>query len=68
MLPGTLVCVYAGAVAGQALALAGRAEMARTTSYYATLLAGLVATILATVMVARTARKALRDAKLDEPL
>lgn len=68
MLPGTLACAYAGAVAGQALALAGRATVPATTSYYASLLAGFVATVLATVMVARTARKALRDAKLDEPL
>ena len=40
MLPGTLVCAYAGAVAGQALALAGRASVPRTTSYYATLAGG----------------------------
>jgi uncharacterized membrane protein YdjX (TVP38/TMEM64 family) len=61
MIPGTIVYAYGGKVAGEALALAGTAEVARDASYYLVLGAGLVATVAATAVVARTARRALRD-------
>jgi uncharacterized membrane protein YdjX (TVP38/TMEM64 family) len=59
--PGTFVYAYAGKVTGEALALAGKAEVPKNASYYAVLLAGLVATIAATTVVTRTARRALQD-------
>jgi uncharacterized membrane protein YdjX (TVP38/TMEM64 family) len=59
--PGAFVYSYAGKVTGEALALAGKAEVPKNTSYYAFLVAGLVATIAATTAVTRTARRALQD-------
>jgi uncharacterized membrane protein YdjX (TVP38/TMEM64 family) len=59
--PGAFVYAYAGKVTGEALALAGKAEVPKNASYYAVLLAGLVATIAATTVVTRTARRALQD-------
>jgi uncharacterized membrane protein YdjX (TVP38/TMEM64 family) len=61
MLPGTLMYAYAGEVAGEALAVAGRVETPRGGAYYAMLAAGLAATIAATAVVTRAARRALRD-------
>ena len=59
--PGELVAAYAGRVGGEALALAGEAVIPKDASYYGLLLAGLAATIAATLVVTRTARRALRD-------
>ena len=59
--PGAFVYAYAGKVAGEALVLAGQAEVPKNASYYAVLLAGLVATVAATTVVTRTARRALQD-------
>jgi uncharacterized membrane protein YdjX (TVP38/TMEM64 family) len=61
MLPGAFAYAYAGKVAGEALALAGQAQVPRDASYYTVLLAGLVATVAAAAVVTRTARKALQD-------
>jgi uncharacterized membrane protein YdjX (TVP38/TMEM64 family) len=61
MLPGALLYAYAGKVTGEALVLAGQAELRRDASYYAVLVAGLAATLAVTVAIARTARRALRD-------
>ena len=60
-IPGAIVYAYAGKVTGEALALAGKAQVSRNASYYAVLVAGLAATVLATTVVTRTARRALRD-------
>jgi len=60
-IPGAFVYAYAGKVTGEALALAGQAQVPRDASYYAVLVAGLVATIAATTVVTRTARRALQD-------
>jgi len=62
MLPGTLLYVYYGKLAGEVAALAGGAPVARGPAYYAVLGLGLVATLLVTTIVARTARRALREA------
>jgi hypothetical protein len=43
------------------LALAGQAEVPRSASYYAMLTAGLAATVAATAVVTRAARRALQD-------
>jgi uncharacterized membrane protein YdjX (TVP38/TMEM64 family) len=61
MIPGTIVYTYAGKVTGEALALAGQAQVPKNASYYALLLGGLAATIAATTLATRTARRALRD-------
>jgi uncharacterized membrane protein YdjX (TVP38/TMEM64 family) len=61
MLPGALVYAYAGKVTGEAIVLAGKADVAKDASYYAILVAGLVATLAATTVITRTARRALRD-------
>jgi uncharacterized membrane protein YdjX (TVP38/TMEM64 family) len=61
MIPGAVMYAYAGKVTGEALALAGQAELRRDASYYAILFAGLAATLAATAVIAMTARRALRD-------
>jgi hypothetical protein len=62
MLPGTLLYVYYGKLAGEVAVLAGGAPVVRGPGYYAVLGLGLVATLLVTTIVARTARSALREA------
>lgn len=61
MIPGSLVYSYAGHLAGEALAVAGQAQIPRNASYYALLAAGLAATVAASAIVGRAARRALRD-------
>lgn len=61
MIPGSLMYSYAGHLAGEALALAGQAQVPRNASYYAMLATGLVATVAASALVTRAARQALRD-------
>jgi uncharacterized membrane protein YdjX (TVP38/TMEM64 family) len=60
-IPGAFVYSYAGKVTGEALALSGQTQVPRNASYYALLVAGLVATVAATTVVSRTARRALQD-------
>jgi len=60
-IPGAFVYAYAGKVTGEALVLAGQAQVPRNASYYAVLIAGLAATVAATLVVTRTARRALQD-------
>ncbi len=62
MLPGSFLYVYYGKLAGDLAALAGGAPVAKGTGYYAVLLIGLMATIVVTTMVTRTARQALKEA------
>lgn len=62
MLPGTILYVYYGRLIGDVAALAGGVHMSRGAGYYALLVLGLVATIVVTALVTRTARQALRDA------
>lgn len=61
MIPGTLLYVYYGRVAGEVAALAGGAAPPRGAAYYAVLGLGLVATVAVTVVVTRTARRALNE-------
>ena len=61
MLPGTLLYVYSGKVGGDVAALAGGAAIERGAGYYAVLAIGLVATALVTLVITRTARRALSD-------
>ncbi|MBL8962336.1 MAG: TVP38/TMEM64 family protein [Gemmatimonadetes bacterium] len=60
MLPGTLLYVYYGKLAGDVAALAGGAAPPKDAGYYAVLALGLVATIAVTTVVTRLARKALK--------
>jgi uncharacterized membrane protein YdjX (TVP38/TMEM64 family) len=62
MLPGTLLYVYYGALAGEVAALAGGAATPRGPGSYALWLVGLAATIAVTAVVTRLARRALREA------
>ena len=61
MLPGTVLYVYSGKVAGDVAALAGGAAVEKGAAYYAVLAIGLVATGAVTLVITRTARRALRD-------
>lgn len=65
MLPGTLLYVYYGKLAGDVAALAGGAAPEKGAGYYAVLILGLVATIVVTTLVTRTARRALKEATGD---
>lgn len=65
MLPGTILYVYYGKLAGDVAALAGGATVRHDTAYWLVLGTGLIATIVATVMVTRVARRALKDATED---
>ena len=62
MLPGTLLYVYYGKLAGEVAALASGASVERGLEYYLVLGLGLVATVVVTTVVTRLARRALKDA------
>jgi uncharacterized membrane protein YdjX (TVP38/TMEM64 family) len=62
MLPGTLLYVYYGKVAGDVARVAGGAAVPRGPGYYTVLGLGLAATVLVTTLVTRTARRALEEA------
>jgi uncharacterized membrane protein YdjX (TVP38/TMEM64 family) len=61
ILPGTILYVYYGKVAGDVAALAGGAQQ-RGAGYYAVLALGLVATVAVTAVVTRLARRSLQEA------
>ena len=61
MLPGTLLYVYYGKLAGDVAALAGGAAPERGIEYYAVIVIGFVATAVVATIVARMARKALSE-------
>lgn len=62
MLPGTVLYVYYGRLVGDVAALAGGVKAPKDAGYYAVLMLGLVATVVVTTIVTRTARTALNDA------
>jgi len=62
MLPGTLLYVYSGKLAGDVAAVAGDPAVARGWGYYGILVLGLAATLAVTIIVTRAARRALADA------
>jgi hypothetical protein len=59
MIPGTLLYVYYGKLAGDVASLAAGVQVERGPEYYAVLILGLVATIWVTTVVTRAARRAL---------
>ena len=65
MIPGTILYVYYGKLAGDVAALAGGAAVERDGGYYAVLVLGLVATAAVTALVTRTARRALAAATVE---
>ena len=62
MIPGTFLYIYYGKLAGDIAQLASGTPAGRGTEYYVLLFLGLVATILVTTIVTRTARQALQEA------
>jgi uncharacterized membrane protein YdjX (TVP38/TMEM64 family) len=62
MIPGTILYVYYGKLAGDVAALAGGAAVQKGAGYYAVLVLGLLATVVVTTIVTRTAQKALKEA------
>ena len=62
MLPGTLLYVYSGKLAGDIASLAGTPAIARGWGYYGVLALGLAATLAVTLVVTRSARRALAEA------
>jgi len=62
MLPGTLLYVYSGKLAGDLATVAGNPAAARGWGYYGVLALGLFATIAVTTVVTRSARRALAEA------
>ena len=67
MLPGTLLYVYYGKLAGDVAAAVGGRAVARGAGHYAVLALGLAATVALTVYVTRLARRALAAAVADDP-
>ena len=61
MLPGTLLYVYSGKIAGDVAALAGGAGPERGPAYWGLLAVGLIATVAVTAVVTRAARRALNQ-------
>jgi uncharacterized membrane protein YdjX (TVP38/TMEM64 family) len=61
MLPGSLLYVYYGKLAGDVATVAGGATMEKDTGYYVVLLLGLVATIVVTTIITRIARRSLSE-------
>ena len=61
MLPGTVLYIYSGKVASDVATLAG-GELVGGAAYYAIVALGFVATVVVTILVTRTARRALREA------
>jgi uncharacterized membrane protein YdjX (TVP38/TMEM64 family) len=65
MLPGTLLYVYSGKLAGDVAAVAGNPAVARGWGYYSVLALGLIATLAVTMVVTRSARRALAEATIE---
>jgi len=62
MLPGTLLYVYTGSLAGTVLGATSGAAPARGAGFYVVLALGLAATAAVTILVTRLARRALAEA------
>ena len=61
LLPGSVVYAYYGMLAGDVIALAGGVPSNSGVSYYVTMILGLVATVLVTMVIIHAARRALRN-------
>jgi uncharacterized membrane protein YdjX (TVP38/TMEM64 family) len=67
MIPAIVMYVYYGKVAGDVALLAAGVAPPRGTEYYALLAVGLIATVAATTLITRSARKAIDEAKRRRP-
>jgi uncharacterized membrane protein YdjX (TVP38/TMEM64 family) len=65
MIPGTLLYVYYGKLAGDVATLAGGAAVEKGTGYYVVLALGLAATAVVVLLVSRAAARALREATVE---
>lgn len=65
MLPGTLLYVYTGKVAGDVARIAGGAAAPGGLASYGVVAVGLAATLAVTLVITHTARRALREATDD---
>lgn len=63
MIPGTILYVYYGKLAGDVAAVAGGVAPARDAGYYTVLALGLAATVAVTALITRAARRALQSAE-----
>jgi uncharacterized membrane protein YdjX (TVP38/TMEM64 family) len=61
MIPAIILYTYYGRIVGDVTAIAAGASVPRTPAYYVLLGAGLVTTVVASVVIARAARRALAD-------
>ena len=68
MLPGTLLYIYYGKVAGDVARVAAGASVERGPEYWAVLILGLAATVAVTTVVTRTAKRALDEATAEPAL
>lgn len=68
MVPGTILYVYSGKLAGDVAVLASGTPVDKGPGYYALLTVGLVATVVVTTVVTRLARRALDDATAAAPV
>jgi uncharacterized membrane protein YdjX (TVP38/TMEM64 family) len=64
MIPAIVMYVYYGKVAGDVALLAAGVAPPRGPEYYALLAVGLIATVAATTLITRSARRAVDEAKL----
>ena len=62
MIPGTFLYVYSGKLIGDVTAAAGGANVGKGAAYWMVAVLGIVATAAVTVVITRTARRALREA------
>ncbi|MHC4872947.1 MAG: TVP38/TMEM64 family protein [Planctomycetota bacterium] len=62
MIPGTILYVYYGFVAGSVVKIAGKERPERGIEYYLFVAVGLVATIAVTAVITKMAKKALKKA------
>ena len=67
MLPGALLYVYYGKLLGDVAALAGGAAVPHDRVYWTATVLGLVATVAVSIVLARTATRALRAASIVPP-
>jgi uncharacterized membrane protein YdjX (TVP38/TMEM64 family) len=65
MIPGTILYVYSGKLAGDVAMLAGDPNVARGSGYYVVMVLGLAATVAVTALVTRIARRSLAEASVD---
>jgi len=66
MLPSTLMYAYYGKVVGDVTKVAVGVEPLRGVEYYTLLVVGLVATVVATTMITKVARRAMDQASGDD--